>query len=267
MPLLAILFVVMVTGAVYLFVRYQYTRKSLAALAAAFALAWFLSYLADRALLPTVTGGYLAVASLLTAMPFFVIFALIISETWRKVKQRDYDREVAALRAREAEIRERLVTISDRMAALKDQEATLQARMRQAADSAERLRAAVEEWQQGGGVARVRAIKVRDWQKEFASMDDASLDATVEKIQAQMASLPPEDDRYLQLQAERNVAELERLSRQVQQPRRQQEEKDTKAADLAVERNMLESELLELRGAIYRAEKRRAEYLSGRITL
>ncbi len=267
MPLLGILFAVMVVGGIYLFVRYQYTRKSQAVLAVAFALAWFLSYLADRALLPTVTGGYLAVASFLTALPFFVIFALVISEVWRKIKQRDYDREIGALHAREAAVRDRLAAIGERLATLRDEEQSMAARARQASESADRLRAAIEQWQQGGGVARVRAVKVQDWQRQFASMDDAALDAVLARLRSELAAAAPQDDHYLQLQAEYNVAELERLSRLTTRPQDQGEVQSGEVADLSLERNRLENELLELRSAIFRAEKRRAEYLSKRITL
>jgi hypothetical protein len=265
----ALVLLALILAADYIWTRFQHTGKSRRTLA--------LEAAGSLAVAGVVIFGLrqrLDVAGLLwtlaLALPLFLLAAVATVEVWRRRKLSAFDRIIRQLRRELQRQRDEL----DRVIwQLRDLER--RARVPQATPAAPvtregeqvRLRRQVEAWQGAGGLARIRALKVAEWEEELAGLDAAGLQARRRQLEGELPGAVAERREALQVQlALLRLHEL-RGSGAVEEPA-----SAWSAADLGLEaarqrRSDGERELARLQAELEQWQRERAAFLRQRIPL
>ena len=172
--------------------RYRYGPRSRAALAAEGAGGLVLAYWAMRRLFPGLSPWAAAVLAPLAAAPVFLAAAVATVELWRWAKQAAFEREIARLEAEERRLSGSSEGASGRQR--RPQGAGRTAAGPGVADSTRFL----EEWQRRDGLARVRAVRLREWEEELERLSPEELRRRLAGIEAALRGrLPAEEDDAL----------------------------------------------------------------------
>ncbi len=253
-------------GVLHLTTRYTYTKASRRALAGVVVVSLALAYwLARRYLAPDSPWFWPLVLGLGASL--FVLLAVAVVESWRLCKQREFDRQIAVLRAREYDLLEEITVLSDRVAVESAASRNLQAAQEQRYEK--KLRSYVDEWQRAGGAARIRAVKVKDWEREFEGMGVQELKERRTRLQEQLKELPAtpdEEEKRRQILAQLDLLEYFLHHKEAPAaPRRPQAA--SSLSELVRERQEKEAELEAVRRELAAWEQRKAEFLNRRIEL
>lgn len=264
---IALPLILLVFGSAHLLTRYEYTRRSRRALL----LCAVLGYLAGIAFVyrtfPTLRGPWLFAWGAVVGLVFFVGLALLTVEVWRKLKQLDFDRQVAHFREREdaclVELRELERALEEKFRAYRG----LEAAHRERVEDYRGLRRTVEEWQMAGGVARIRTLKVQDWEREFAALDPDALRERIRAIEAEGRAARDDPERRAQLRAQWSLARLALLGDAAGEPSRALEALEREITELQAAREARKSELEAVRREIEEWARRRQQFLQKRVVL
>ncbi len=258
----------LVYGSAHLLTRYQYAPRSRRALALAAAGSYVVAVLVMARLFPGLRGAYLYGWAVLAALVVFVAVALVLVEGWRKWKQREFDRHVAFFRQREEECRHAIDAIDRDLARQLARRRSLEDGHGNELEDFRRLRQAVEAWEQGGGVARIRGVKVRDWQAEFEALPAEVLRERVDRLAAELETARETDrERAAQLEAQLSLARLVQLGDRGAQPAQALGAAEHAILELRRAREERERELAQARREAEEWERRRSLFLSKRILL
>jgi len=248
--------------------RYKYGRRSKVALAGTAGVSFALSFGFVESQWP---GLDLGTRLLLTAggsLPLFLILAVVLVELWRLHKLGAFTAQARVLRAQLAEAEEAVQAAERRRHAIASRRREIDERHRGRLTELAELKARIAAWEEGGGLTRVRSIKLEEWRSEFARLTDDELAARRRELEGERArALAAGDDeaagsigarldliRALQLEAGLAAAkELAAL--------------DQAALELEQELAGRRAEAERLRRELEEWEKRRAQYVEAGMVL
>lgn len=253
----AVLFIwLVIAGAVNLVTGYRYTKSSLAGLGGVFVGCAALAQLVARGLLPTASRAVQVLVGFLVTVPLFILLGTVMAETWKRSRATPPADELEAWRRREDDCLARLAGVERELEALAARQREVEHANREKMDRQWQLRAAVERWEQGGGVARIRATKVQQWQQELLDLSEADLERRRQELEELMVG-EADPVRREQLQIQRYLVELQILGRALAQPGRQLDELRQRQGALHAERENLRQELSRIRQAMHDWRRRR----------
>ncbi len=247
--------------------RYQYGRKSQRLLLLDLAGSVVLGLaLARYFFLPGATGVYLVLGGLGIGILVFIVAAVVTAEVLRKARQRVFDERLGQLRARELSLQRDLDTINrDMRAELRRREET--DRAGQATEHRLRgRRERIERWKLEGGAARIRSIKVDEWDQEFRSLDPAARAARREGLEKELAQ-GPEPGRREHLEIMLDVLDLASEAAPAEAASEEPGTSDQVISSLARKRREIEAEMATTRSDLADAQRKLAEFLAREIAL
>lgn len=163
-------------GVLHLQGRYRYGPRSRFVLAAEGPLAIGIALLAVRFLIPGLAPPVFFLVAVALALPLYLLVAVTTVELWRWSRLRAYDDAISSLRREEERCLEQLQDLErriDRRRAASRHNP--RSGLRRVEEEQTRWRQYLEEWQQGGGAPRVRALRLAEWREEWAGLDVAAL--------------------------------------------------------------------------------------------
>lgn len=266
MLFLALALAAMLTGVFRLTTRYEYGPKSQRLLTGVYAASLALGFVWAHYYFTTATGFYLLLAAAGLSIPVFVGLAVLAVEVLRKQRQADFDREVESLEGRERQ----LVRVVDEM----DREMRERLRRDAAAERSRRQRESdlsedrerVETWKHEGGAARIRSIKIEEWESEFGKLGPDQLGPRRSELQAEL-SHTVDPDRRAQLEVMLSLLRLTESREGLEAAAESARSEHTGAMDVAQRRREAEAELARVRADLSQWRGRLREFLAREIRL
>lgn len=251
-----------IAGAVNLATGYRYTKASLAGLAGVFAASAVAGQAIARGLFPSSGRALQVLAGAAITIPLFVLLGTVMAEAWKHSRTKVDLGEVQGWRRREDECVAQLAEVERELEALSGRQREVEHANREKMDRQWQLRAVVEKWEQGGGVARIRATKVQQWQQELTGLSQAELERRRRELDDLMVA-EPDPVRREQLQIQAHLVELQILAGTLAQPNRQLEELRQRQASLHARREALRQELNRIRQGLTDWRRRRDQQADG----
>jgi hypothetical protein len=246
----AVLFIwLVIAGAVNLATGYRYTKSSLAGLGGVFVTCAAVAQVVARALLPSSSRIIQVLVGIVITVPLFILLGTVMAETWKRSRVMPPLDELEAWRRREEECLARLAEVERELEVLAARQREVEQANREKMDRQWQLRAVVEKWEQGGGVARIRATKVQQWQQELAGLSETDLERRRQKLDDLVVG-EADPVRREQLQIQRHLVELQVLARTLAQPNRQLDELRQRQGALNAERENLRHGVSRIRQAM-----------------
>jgi len=273
MPFVIFLIAIVLFASWRLSTRYQYTRKAQTVLqwSAAGSLVAALAFC--MLLFPGLNLLYLALAVTGVFLPLYSLVALAIVETWRKRRQAKYDENIKALRDQEEGILEEITRSHQQIALAEHKRQTLEEIHRERLGDQRRVREFLDQWERGEGLARIRSIKVQEWQEGFSGLSQSEIDAKRQSLRAQLEELEAsrsgggDQERIDQLRAQLSVASLVSLGAVLGKPNAELSELEKKTDEAKQLKGDAERRLEALRYELSEWERHRNEFLADRIVL
>ncbi len=266
MWLVGMVIAALLLGTFRLTTRYEYGPRSRRLLGLALGASVAVGFLlADLWLFPDLSGGYLVLAAAGLTLPVFVVLALVVTELLRLRKQELFSREISALRAREMELEKTLEDVDRRVRNELRRREEAERAARTLARDLEVHRERVERWQREGGAARIRSIKVEEWERELRSLDPAGLRERRARLERELREVA-DPDRRAQLEVQMSLAVLA-ASGDADRPRSVMRDVEQAVSEAAKERREVEAELGRVRAELTLWQDRLREFLSKEIEL
>jgi len=246
--------------------RYEYglrSRRLLGlVLAGSFAAAFLIAYY-----FYDIRGGlYLSLATVGLTIPIFVFGALALVETLRFGKQQVFGRRLEVLRLKEQEALERIDALDRRLRErLKDGEQADRTR-REREKELESHRKRVEAWKREGGVARIRSIKLEEWERELGALDAEGLEARRREAEEELAR-GSDPERRSQLQVIISLCVLTAEGSRLKEAVSTSDKVRQDVSGASEERREAEREVERLRAEMQAVRRRIEDFLSKEIVL
>jgi hypothetical protein len=267
MPLvILVLLAATIFGMNHLVTRYKHTSRSRRVFAAVGVLALVIPFAFIYVHFRTLELSLVIAGTFGFGLPTYTLLAVVVAEIWRKVKQRSFDAALADRTQRRSELQERLFALDQRTEMVQYRRAETESAAPEAVERQRELRARLAAWQREGALARIRTLKVTEWQDEYARLTAEELSARRQDMRAQIAG-ERDPDRVSHLEAQVAVVELELLSRTGRAPGGELHALDKNEHDLREERRAVERDLARVKEEIEEWADRRRHFLSQRVIL
>ncbi|RJQ06377.1 MAG: hypothetical protein C4551_08330 [Bacillota bacterium] len=214
----------------------------------------------------TLSGGYYYLAALAVALLVYVFVALATAEAMRKAKQRVYDERLAALREREQALLRELESVNRQVRAELRQRQEAERSGRETEDRLEGHRRTVEAWKRAGGAARVRTIKIEEWDAEFRSLPPSELQDRRASLVKELETVS-DPERRSQVEAMLSVLALAAESSRNEAVAGEVRTVDENLSGCIRRRREIEEELGRVRSEIDEWQRRLTDFLSKEIRL
>jgi len=254
----------------HLISRYRYSAKSRTILF----LLGLLSYLAAMGFLrfsfPDIEPAYIYLFAVALAMPVFAVLALAAVTYLRARLVGGFDQEIGRLNREREQLQSALTLIQQRAALISSRRRALEDRHREKLAEQRVLQRLLDEWQQAGGVARLRAVKAQEWRDELAGLSREAIGERRAAVQAELTRLQGEaiaPDRQDQLRAQLKVIDLVLLEPELSRPNEELAGLEKAESELELQRKDKEAELERVRHELEEWQSRRSDFLSRQITL
>lgn len=262
---LAVWLVIM--GLAHLVTRYEHSKQSKTVLGVIALLACGMAVLVVRnwPALP-LWGAALLVA--VFTVPIFTAMAVGCFQLWTLRKQSHFDEQLERLEQEEVELLQQLDDIRTAVHAealrLREREPYSQKRE----NDGDKYRAVIEKWQQGEGVARIRSLRVSEWEDQYRGCTQGELTQRRSELleQAHDARRKEDADQADIINAEIAVVrlcELERAEPDAVKPEGGADHVDR----LLNKQDQLSRELEQLRGKVNEWKMRKQDFLARKIKL
>jgi hypothetical protein len=215
-------------------------------------------------LFASATGVYFILAGLAVSVVVFILAALTTAEVLRKNRQRVFDERLLGLQVQEQTLTTELNKANRMMQAetRREEVAGSDARARDGRLAADRQR--IETWKHASGAARIRSLKIEEWEGEFQALDPAGLDARQAALEAERSG-KPDPERGAQIEVLLALVNIARDSVRVTLPVPVVPEPGVR--DLVRRRRELEDELVGVRAELGNWQRRLADFLAKEIVL
>ena len=255
----------MVLAAEHVINRFHHTRRSRSFLLAEGAAALILGLVVAYTSFPILHPGARLLIGVLLAAPLAIFTAFVTVELWRKQKQQVFDRHIVRLRREADALMDALDRLRWQLERARVEEERQAGERRPLQDRRRALEAEIERWQGTGGVARLRTIKVQDWQRELAGAGEDELQRREAELeQALRSERDPEREATLRVQlALVRLARLDRGGEAADPPPASERPSER----LRGEKVRLEEQLRVLQAELREWERKRAAFLAERIPL
>lgn len=213
----------LVLAAEHVLNRYVHTRNSKRVLSAETGLGIILGVLLSVYFWPE--GPFYAVVLTAMGLSFAIVVLLTLAtvEFWRTRKQKAYDQEIRGLRKELDDCRADLEKFSFKIRELENKKSLIERRNQEELAKQSSLLDQVEGWKQGEGLARVRSVKVEDWQNELKILSLEALEEREKEVNRLLieATELADSERHQQLVTQLNLIRLEAIKRKLDEPNRQ----------------------------------------------
>jgi hypothetical protein len=263
---LALMVGVLLLALLRLTTRYEYGPRSARALKLVLAASFVFSILLARYVLwAHLETFYLILAATAITLPIFVLAAAVTVEMLRKRKQSVYDQRLRELRSREQAL---LLEVETHTRQIRHQ-----LRLREEAETAGEgqgqdlgpQRSKVETWKHEGGAARIRSLKIEEWEKDLRALDTTGLEERRRGLERELDAADPERRAQIEVQ----IALTHLVTREKESGAAAGESRRLKqdAAESSLQRRSAEVALAAVRAEIAEAQRRLSEFLSKEIHL
>jgi len=209
---------------------------------------------------------YLALATAGLTIPVFVFAALGVVEALRLSRQRVFGRHLESLRLEEEKVLQRLEVLDRRLRErLKEGEEADKTR-RDREKELELYRRRVETWKCEGGAARIRSVKLEEWENELKALGREGLEARRREAEEELERAA-EPERRSQLQVIIALCVLTAEADRLSEVATASDQVRRDVAELSEERRRAERELEDLRARMRSVRRRLEEFLSKEIVL
>lgn len=262
---LAVWLVIM--GLAHLLTRFEHSAHSRRVLGAMVIVAWVLAMVTINSWFSLSLGWSLALTFVLF-LPIFTGLGVGVCELWRFRLQSTFDRQLERLEQEEAELLGRLddIRTSVHHEALRLRESETHSRKTE--DDAEKYRVVIEKWQQGEGVARIRSLRVSEWEEQYRSCSSTELMHKAEELLqvAAEARRQGDDDRAELTNVELAVVRL--CASEQAEPEDAEPTSGAQRVDrLLNQQEQVNRQLEQLRGEISEWKGRKQDFLAHKIKL
>jgi chromosome segregation ATPase len=127
------------------------------------------------------------------------------------------------------------------------------------------IRRKLARWEQGGGLARLRTVKVRDWRREYEQLSATELETKRREIAAELENAS--GDEREQLQAQLYVIELTRLDKNLSGPNQELSELEADLSQLGEQRRQIEQKLASIERELEEWREQKREFLENKVRL
>ncbi len=248
-----------------LITNYRHTIESAVILGLLAAGSLWLGWRTASSVAPEWSLGPKGGITFLVGLALFCLFSFIVVGVWTAFLTRRFDEAIAALDNEEESILRQLESM--RWPALRRAHEVYEpsaAPEPPKPDPAAELRKIVETWEQGGGAARIRSLKVLEWRDETAAKAPGVLRDDIAAIEQEIER-EPDDSKKDQLKARLAVyrlALLEKTPRQVEDRTRPEPKPSGKADEAA-----LRQRLQEIHRELQSVKFEKSQYLRSRVKL
>lgn len=169
--------------------RYKYGRRSKLALVATALVSFGLAFAFVQSQWPGLDIGTRLVLSVGGTIPTFLILAVALVELWRLHK-------LSLFTSHAARLREQLATADEQIHAIERRRHTVDGRRREIDDrhrdrlnELSELRARIAAWEEGGGLTRVRSVKLEEWRAEMSSLTAEALGERQRTLESELSAV------------------------------------------------------------------------------
>ncbi|MFO7941984.1 MAG: hypothetical protein R6U92_05025 [Bacillota bacterium] len=232
----------------YVFTQYKHTKRSRVVLAVEAVVCVILGLFLGSSL-PGLPWYFSASIGL--AMGLLAYSALVVTtvEMWRRVLPGAQNSpDVEDLQRKLEDLQGQYETITDEISALNAEKKALERDHDEELFRQRQLENQVHRWKGGGGMERIRSLRVEDWIREMADMEDEELRSMREELRERRDVEDTERGEALRVRAA--LADLELLRRSMAEPNRELaqikraiEAAENKKGSLATQMRELDREL------------------------
>jgi len=245
--------------------RYMHSRKSLAVLGTEAGVCLAVGLILAFRLAAVAWYFQLAIAVLI-ALPLCTVATLITVEVWRLVKQGEYDAYLNELRGKLQELQEQSDRLTWDINRLERQKEILEKEHNTGLGEQRALEALIQSWQQGEGLARIRALRVEEWQRNFEQMSQAELTERRASLRSIVAAETDEEARNA-AEVESALVSLALLDRRLSDPNRNLRRIQDELQRMRARKEKLREEGQELDREIRRWLREKSVFVNQKITL
>lgn len=248
-----------------LFAKYRHTRESATAIVLIGAGSLYSGWKTATSIAPGWSFGPKAAIAFGVGFTLFSVFTFIAVNMWTALLARHFDEEAARLDDEEDSILRNLQAM--RWESYKSAEGRDEVEPRDEArrtDPKEDLRRAVEVWEQGGGAARIRSLKVLEWREEFSCKPAHDVRDDIRSFEIEI-SMETDEARKDQIRARLALATLALLEKEPPAPERaaRKPSKPEIGADEAAMRRRLQ----EIHSELQAVKSAKTQYLRSKVKL
>lgn len=167
--------------------RYKHSRRSRWAVAGTYAVSLGVSFGFVQVQWPGLDIGTRLILTIAGSLPFFLLLALGVLEAWRWSKLRAFNDRIHALRAELANAEELAHAVERRQQTVANRRDDLSGRHRGRLDELTDLRNRVAAWEEGGGLTRVRSVKIEEWRRQLAAMDAVAVATRRDELERELS--------------------------------------------------------------------------------
>jgi chromosome segregation ATPase len=164
--------------------RYKHSRRSRWAVAGTYVVSLGVSFAFVESQWPGLDLGTRLVLTVAGSLPVFLLLALAVLEVWRYSKLRSFNDRIHALREELANAEELAHAVERRQETVTTRREDLTGRNRGRVGELNELRARVAAWEEGGGLTRVRSVKLDEWRQQYATIGSSALAARRAELEA-----------------------------------------------------------------------------------
>ena len=266
--LVALALWLLIVGGARLATRFEYSSKAKRVLMAVGFASVGVAFAFIRRNWPEFQGLILYLSTAGLTLPVFILLANFVAELWRLARQREYDSAIARLRQSEEACLAELRGLKESRGSSDDGPKGADAPAGPWGGSRDRereLRAAIEQWEAAGGSARIRAMKVQEWEEELSRLTFEEVEDRRRGLEVQLQSVA-DPDRAGGIQAQLNLVRLQLISgagrQRASAPEGRTEADPSHGALTAKER-----ELEAIRSSLREWRRRKEQFLAPKIRL
>ena len=203
----------------YVFTQYKHTNRSRGVLLAEALVCLLLAVFLAVGLpgLPWYFSGALGFAAGLLA---YSALALITVETWRRMAPaEERSGDFGSLQHRMQSLQEEYEDVVREINELNRRKKALEREHDEELFRQRKLENDVHRWQGGGGMERIRSLRVEDWTRELSDLSESQLEATCRRLEERAEEEAPDKEEALRIRA--CLTELELIRRGMREPNRE----------------------------------------------
>lgn len=248
-----------------LFVKYEHTSESVALLAVVAAGSLLSGWKTAGAIAPGWSIGPKAAVTLGVGFSLFSLFSFMVVSLWTSLLTRRFDEAAAVLDEEEDSILRKLDAMRwDSLRAAGEVRDKGPGEELRRQNPREELRRIVEVWEQGGGAARIRSLKVLEWQEEAAAKSAQEVKDDIRSFGIEM-SMESDETKKEQLRARLAVSKLALIDKEPA-PTETVARKDPKP-EMGADEAAMRERLQEIHRELQTARNAKAQYLRNRVKL
>jgi len=200
----------------YVATRYRHSRKSIMILGGEAVISLLLGVFLALSLVE-LPWYYHVAFGLVIALPTYAVLSLVTVETWRMLKQGDSDSQLSQMRATLQQLQDEADRLAWQIDNLRRKKKALEQEHDEDLFRQRKLKNEIEQWQSGGGMERIRSLRVEDWNLQLSELSAGQLLKRKEEL-ANEIDKPENSERYESLKVQIVLVDLELLNRKMKEP-------------------------------------------------